>query len=47
MALAKRIVLFLLVNFLVVACISFIVYFFNLQPFLAKNGLNLPSLAVF
>lgn len=47
MALAKRIVLFLIVNFLVVAFISFIVYFFNLQPFLMKNGLNLPSLAVF
>lgn len=47
MALAKRIVLFLIVNFLVVAFISFIVYFFNLQPFLQKNGLNLPSLAIF
>lgn len=47
MALAKRIVLFLLVNFLVVAFISFIAYFFNLQPFLMKNGLNIPSLALF
>lgn len=47
MALAKRIVLFLLVNFLVVAFISFLAYFFNLQPFLAKNGLNIPSLAIF
>lgn len=47
MALAKRVVLFLLVNFLVVAFISFIAYFFNLQPFLAKNGLNIPSLALF
>lgn len=47
MALAKRIVLFLIVNFLVVAFISFIVYFFNLQPFLSKNGLSLPSLALF
>lgn len=47
MALAKRIVLFLIVNFLVVAVISFITYFFNLQPFLQKNGLNLPSLAIF
>lgn len=47
MALAKRVVLFLLVNFLVVAFISFIVYFFNLQPFLQKNGLNLPILAIF
>lgn len=47
MALAKRVVLFLIVNFLVVAFISFIAYFFNLQPFLMKNGLNLPTLAVF
>lgn len=47
MALAKRVVLFLIVNFLVVTFISFIVYFFNLQPFLMKNGLNLPTLAVF
>lgn len=47
MALAKRVILFLLVNALVVGFISFITYFFNLQPFLQKNGLNLPSLAVF
>lgn len=47
MALAKRVVLFLIVNFLVVAFISFIVYFFNLQPFLTKQGLNLPTLALF
>ncbi len=47
MALAKRVVLFLIVNFLVVSFISFIVYAFNLQPFLTKNGLNLPSLAIF
>jgi heat shock protein HtpX len=47
MALAKRVILFLIVNFLVVTFISFIVYFFNLQPFLTKNGLNLPSLAIF
>lgn len=47
MALAKRIVLFLIVNFLVVAFISFLVYFFNLQPFLTKNGINLPTLAIF
>ncbi|MBS4165864.1 Protease HtpX-like protein [Neochlamydia sp. AcF65] len=47
MALAKRIILFLVVNFLVVAFISFITYFFNLQPFLMKKGINLPSLAIF
>lgn len=47
MALAKRVVLFMLVNFLVVGFISFIAYFFNLQPYLQKNGLNLTSLAIF
>lgn len=47
MALAKRVVLFLMVNFLVVAFMSFIIYFFNLQPFLTKKGLDLPSLAIF
>lgn len=47
MAIAKRVILFLLVNALVVAFISFLTYFFNLQPFLQKNGLNLPSLAIF
>ncbi|OJU80414.1 MAG: zinc metalloprotease HtpX [Chlamydia sp. 32-24] len=47
MALAKRIILFLAVNFLVVIAISFITYFFNLQPFLKQNGLNIGSLAIF
>ncbi len=47
MAWARRIVLFLAVNFLVVAVISFILYFFNIQPYLSKNGLNLTSLAIF
>lgn len=47
MALAKRIILFLLVNFLVVSVISFILYFFNVQPFLNQHGLNIPSLAIF
>jgi len=47
MALAKRIVLFLLVNFLVVTVISFILSFFNLQPYLSKYGLNYGSLAIF
>lgn len=47
MALAKRIVLFLLTNFLVLAVISFVIYFFNLQPLLTQQGYNLPTLAVF
>lgn len=47
MALAKRVVLFLLLNFAVVAFISFLLYVFNIQPFLNANGLNLSVLAVF
>lgn len=47
MAIAKRIILFLLVNILVVTVISFILSFFNVQPFLKKNGLDMTSLAVF
>ncbi len=44
---AKRIMLFLAVNFLVVAAISFILYFFNIQPYLTQHGLNIGSLAIF
>jgi heat shock protein HtpX len=47
MAWAKRIGLFLAVNILVVAVISFLLYFFNIQPYLTRNGLNIGSLAVF
>lgn len=47
MALAKRIVLFLLTNFLVLAVISFVIYIFGLQPYLTHQGYNLPSLAIF
>lgn len=47
MALAKRVFLFLVVNFLVVAVISFILYLFNFQPFLSKYGLNYTSLIAF
>ncbi|MGK5594012.1 MAG: protease HtpX [Parachlamydiaceae bacterium] len=43
----KRIFLFLLVNFLVVAVISFFLYIFNIQPFLQQKGLDLPTLAIF
>ena len=47
MAIAKRVALFLIVNIFMVAVISFILYFFNLQPFLTKYGLNYGSLALF
>lgn len=47
MAIAKRIFLFLLTNILVIAVISFILSFFNLQPYLSRYGLNYTSLAVF
>jgi heat shock protein HtpX len=47
MAFAKRIFLFLAVNFLVVSVISFIIYVFNIQPFLTRHGLDYGSLALF
>lgn len=47
MALAKRIVLFLLVNFCVLAVISVILSLFNIQPYLSKQGLNYGSLMIF
>lgn len=47
MALAKRIFLFMLVNFLVVSVISFILYALNVQPFLLRQGVNIPDLAMF
>lgn len=47
MALMKRIFLFLLLNFAVVSFISFLLYAFNVQPFLQSHGLNIASLAIF
>ena len=47
MVIAKRVVLFLLLNFAVVAFISFLLYVFNVQPFLTQHGLNLATLAIF
>lgn len=44
---AKRILLFLLTNILVVSVISFLMYILNIQPYLTKNGLNIPNLAAF
>lgn len=47
MAIAKRIILFILVNILVVTVISFLLSIFNVQPFLNSKGLDIPSLAIF
>ncbi len=47
MAMAKRIFLFLAVNFLVIITLSFILNLFHIQPFLNQYGLNIPSLLVF
>jgi heat shock protein HtpX len=47
MAIAKRVALFLVVNFLVVIVISFLLSFFNVQPYLSKYGLNYQALAIF
>lgn len=46
-ALAKRVVLFLAVNFLVIITISFIMSVFNIQPFLTSRGINYQSLLIF
>lgn len=47
MAIAKRVVLFLLVNFLVMTVISFLLSFFNIQPYLSQYGLNYQALMIF
>lgn len=47
MRFAKRIFLFLAVNFLVILAISVILSFLPIQPFLSANGLNLNSLLIF
>ena len=47
MALAKRIFLFLVLNFLVILMISLVLNLFNLQPFLAHYGINYSSLMIF
>jgi len=47
MRFAKRIVLFLTVNILVVISVSFLLNLLNVQPFLSQYGLNLKSLALF
>ena len=47
MAFAKRIVLFLMVNFLVIMTVSIIMSIFGIQPYLQANGLNYESLMIF
>lgn len=47
MALAKRVLYFLILNFVVVGFISFILSVFNIQPYLTERGLNLTTLALF
>jgi len=47
MALLKRVTLFILVNILVVTVISFILYLFNIGPYLQGHGLDYASLAIF
>jgi len=47
MALAKRVFLFLLLNFFVVFTISFILNFFHIKPYLSSYGLDPSSLMIF
>ncbi|MBM3207683.1 MAG: protease HtpX [Chlamydiae bacterium] len=47
MAIAKRIFLFLAVNFLVVLTLSIILSIFNIRPYLNAYGINYPSLMIF
>lgn len=47
MAIAKRVFLFLVLNFAVVLFISFLLYIFNIQPFLTQHGINPVALAIF
>ncbi len=47
MAFAKRIALFLLLNFLVITMISVVLNFFNIRPYLTAYGLDYKSLMIF
>jgi heat shock protein HtpX len=47
MALAKRVVLFFLLNFLVVIMISLVLRFLNIKPFLSQYGINYRELLIF
>ena len=43
----KRILLFLAVNFLILATVSFILNLLNIEPYLSSKGLNVTSLLIF
>ncbi len=47
MAMAKRTLLFLAVNFLVIITLSLVLNIFHIQPFLQNYGLNVQSLMIF
>ena len=47
MAFAKRIILFLLLNLLVITMISVVMNFFNIRPYLTAYGLDYKSLMIF
>ncbi len=47
MAIAKRVFLFLAVNFLVIVTLSIILNIFHVQPFLKSQGLDIKSLLIF
>jgi heat shock protein HtpX len=47
MSILKRVVLFLLLNFLVVFMISLVLNLLNIRPYLDETGLQLPSLLAF
>ena len=47
MKIAKRILLFLIVNFFVIMMISIVLRLFHIQPYLNAYGLDYPSLMVF
>lgn len=44
---AKRVFLFIAVNFLVIMTISFALSLFNVQPYLTRNGIDYQSLLIF
>ena len=47
MAMAKRIFLFIAINFLVIITLSLILNLFHIQPYLNAYGLNVRSLLIF
>ena len=46
MGIAKRIILFLVVNFLVIMTISIVLSLFNVQPYLERSGINYKDLLI-